>query len=78
MAALVLGSAQVPLPQALRDGFRVAGLSHALAASGFHLSVLLGTTLACTRAAPAALTLCAGGGAMGLFLALAGAQASVV
>ena len=78
MAALVLGSAQVPLPQALRDGFRVAGLSHALAASGFHLSVLLGTILACTRAAPAALTLCAGGGAMGLFLALAGAQASVV
>ena len=78
LAALVLGGAQVPLPQSLRDGFRVAGLSHALAASGFHLSVLLGSTLACTRAWSAALRIAAGGGAMALFLALAGAQASVV
>ena len=78
LAALVLGGAQVPLPQSLRDGFRVAGLSHALAASGFHLSVLLGSTLACTRAWPGGLRLVAGSGAMALFLTLAGAQASVV
>ena len=42
LAALVLGGAQVTIPQGLRESFRVAGLSHALAASGFHLSVLLG------------------------------------
>ena len=42
LAALVLGSAQVQLPADLRQIFRVAGLSHALAASGFHLSVLMG------------------------------------
>ena len=78
LAALVLGSAQVSLPESLRDGFRVAGLSHALAASGFHLSVLLGTTLVCTRRWPAACRLGAGVAAMALFLALAGAQASVV
>ena len=78
LAALVLGSAQVSLPERLRDGFRVAGLSHALAASGFHLSVLLGTTLVCTRRWPVACRLGAGVAAMVLFLALAGAQASVV
>ena len=78
LAALVLGGAQVSLPQSLRDGFRVAGLSHALAASGFHLSVLLGSTLACTKTLPAALRMAAGSGAMALFLALAGAQPSVV
>ena len=41
MAALVLGRAQVPLPSDLQQAFRVAGLSHALAASGFHLSVYI-------------------------------------
>ena len=49
LAALVLGSAQVQLPEDLRQAFRVAGLSHALAASGFHLSVLLGAALALGR-----------------------------
>ena len=42
LAALVLGRAQVELSVELRQAFRVAGLSHVLAASGFHLSVLLG------------------------------------
>ena len=78
LAALVLGGAQVSLPQSLRDGFRVAGLSHALAASGFHLSVLLGSALACTRSFAAPWRIAAGSGSMALFLALAGAQASVV
>ena len=78
LAALVLGSAQVPLPQSLRDGFRIAGMSHVLAASGFHLSVLLGSSLVLTRGMPRLLRLAAGSGAMALFLALAGAQASVV
>ena len=40
LAALVLGGAQVELSSELREAFRVAGLSHSLAASGFHLSVL--------------------------------------
>ena len=43
-----------------------------------HLSVLLGSTLACTKTLPAALRMAAGSGAMALFLALAGAQPSVV
>ncbi|WP_413324630.1 ComEC/Rec2 family competence protein [Synechococcus sp. MIT S9503] len=78
LAALVLGGGQVALPQNLRDGFRVAGLSHALAASGFHLSVLLGSALACTRSFAMPWRIASGSGSMALFLALAGAQASVV
>ena len=38
LAALVLRSAQVQLPEDIREAFRMAGLSHALAESGFHLS----------------------------------------
>ena len=78
LAALVLGQAMVPLPAALRDAFRAAGLSHALAASGFHLSVLLGAVLLLTRRAPALIRWPAAFGAMGLFGLLAGGQPSVV
>ncbi len=45
LAVLVLGSAQVQLPEDIRAAFRMAGLSHARTASGFHLSVLLGSVL---------------------------------
>ncbi|MFM8524352.1 MAG: ComEC/Rec2 family competence protein, partial [Cyanobacteriota bacterium] len=77
-AALVLGSAVVPVPAAVRESFRVAGLSHALAASGFHLTVLLGAVRAVARPLPAPLRWTAAGGAMGVVLLLAGPQPSVV
>ncbi len=78
LAALVLGSAVVPLPAELRADFRASGLSHALAASGFHLSVMLGAVLALGRrlGGPGRLALAAA--AMVLFLLLAGPQPSVV
>ena len=41
MAALVLGSAQVQLPEDIRAAFRMSGLSHALAASEKHLNLRL-------------------------------------
>jgi competence protein ComEC len=78
LAALVLGSAVVPLPSELRDDFRVAGLSHALAASGFHLTVLLGSVLAVAKPLGRALRLPLAALAIGLFLLLAGPQPSVV
>ena len=78
LAALVLGSAQVQLPADLRQMFRVAGLSHALAASGFHLSVLTGAALALSRRWPSAGRLGLALMAMLLFLLLAGGQPSVV
>ena len=78
LAALVLGSAVVPLPDALTADFRAAGLSHALAASGFHLTVLLGAVLALARPFGRGVRLSLAAGAIVLFLLLAGAQASVV
>ncbi len=77
-AALVLGSAVVPLPAAVRESFRVAGLSHALAASGFHLTVLLGAVMAVGRRLPRLPRCLLAAGAMLLFLLLAGPQPSVV
>ena len=78
LAALVLGSAVVPLPQELREAFRASGLSHALAASGFHLTVLLGAVLALARPFGRIGRLGLAAGAIGLFLLLAGPQPSVV
>ena len=78
LAALVLGSAVVPVPLAVREAFRVAGLSHALAASGFHLTVLLGAVMAVARHGPRPLRWGLALGAMLLFLLLAGPQPSVV
>ena len=78
LSALVLGSAVVPVPAAIRDSFRAAGLSHALAASGFHLSVLLGAVLIVGKrlGRPGRLGLATA--AMVLFLLLAGPQPSVL
>ncbi|MCP9774070.1 ComEC/Rec2 family competence protein [Cyanobium sp. WAJ14-Wanaka] len=78
LAALVLGSAVVPLPGEVRDAFRAAGLSHALAASGFHLSVLLGAVMPLGRRLVRPLRLGLALGAMALFVLLAGPQPSVL
>ena len=78
LAALVLGRAQVQLPAELSDAFRIAGLSHALAASGFHLSVVLGFVLAVARGVSRPLRLFLGCCALLMFLTLAGGQPSVV
>ncbi|MEB3169393.1 MAG: ComEC/Rec2 family competence protein, partial [Synechococcaceae cyanobacterium] len=78
LAALVIGSAVVPLPAGLNESFRASGLSHALAASGFHLTVLLGATLAMTRPLGRLPRLGCAAGAILLFLLLAGPQPSVV
>ena len=78
LAAVVLGSAQVQLPEDIREAFRIAGLSHALAASGFHLSVSLGIVLMLARRWPPGLRLPLAAMALLMFLCLAGVQPSVV
>lgn len=78
LAALVLGSAVVPLPAELREAFRASGLSHALAASGFHLTVLLGALRPLVARLGAPLRVVAGLVAMGAFVLLAGPQPSVL
>jgi competence protein ComEC len=78
LAALVLGNGVVTLPEGLSQPFRVAGLSHALAASGFQLTVLLGLVTAALRRWPPALQLLGAGLAVLLFVGLAGPQPAVL
>ena len=77
LAALVMGQKMAQVPDMIREDFRRAGLSHALAASGFHLSVLLSSVL---LMAGQRRVLRLGLGALVIlgFIALAGPQPSVV
>lgn len=45
VSSMVIGSRGVDLDLDLQNSFRLAGLAHTLAASGFHVSLLLGTVL---------------------------------
>ncbi len=49
LGAMVLGRRGVDLPYDIRDAFVQVGLAHVLAASGFHVSLLLGTVLTLSR-----------------------------
>ena len=49
LSAMVLGGRAVDLPFPTRDAFVEVGLAHALAASGFHVSLLLALVLTLTR-----------------------------
>ena len=77
LAALVMGQKMAQVPEMIREDFRRAGLSHALAASGFHLSVLLSSVL---LIAGQRRLLRLGLGTLVIlgFIALAGPQPSVV
>ncbi|MEN9224482.1 MAG: ComEC/Rec2 family competence protein [Thermostichus sp. HHBFW_bins_43] len=49
LASLVLGSRAAQLDHDLQDAFREIGMAHALAASGFHVSLLVGVVFVLTR-----------------------------
>ncbi len=49
LASLVLGSRAAQLDFDLQDAFREIGMAHALAASGFHVSLLVGVIFVLTR-----------------------------
>ncbi|MGL5035410.1 MAG: ComEC/Rec2 family competence protein, partial [Microcystaceae cyanobacterium] len=49
ISSIVLGQKAVSLPQELRDFFSRVGLSHILAASGYQVSLLVGTILILTQ-----------------------------
>lgn len=52
VSAMLLGKGSVDVPFELRDSFANAGLAHALAASGFQVSLLIGIMLSLTRSLP--------------------------
>lgn len=79
LASMVLGDRAVKLPGQLSHDFREVGLSHLLAASGFNLTVVIGTTYWIFRRIPSQIILCLiGHAALLMFVALAGPSPSVI
>ncbi|NCJ05129.1 DUF4131 domain-containing protein [Synechococcales cyanobacterium C] len=78
LSAMVLGGRVVDLPFEIREGFTQVGLAHALAASGFHVSVLLAGVLALTRNLGEPQRLGVGLGVLAVFAALSGLEPSVL
>jgi len=58
VSAMLLGKGAVDVPFELRDSFANAGLAHALAASGFQVSLLIGIMLSLTRSLPSQVSFC--------------------
>ncbi|MCM1985164.1 ComEC/Rec2 family competence protein [Lyngbya confervoides] len=78
MGAMVLGKQAVDLPYALQDQFIQVGLAHALAASGFQVSLILACLLSVLRSLPLVAQFGLGSSALLLFVGLSGLEASVV
>jgi competence protein ComEC len=78
ISAMVLGNKVIDLPYYINDYFRNIGLSHALAASGFQLTLILGVILSLSaRLSPTWQFLLANTGIL-IFLGLAGLQPALV
>lgn len=78
VSAMVLGRRTVDLPNEIEDQFIQAGLAHALAASGFHVSLILAAVLALTRPLPLNQQAMIGSGVLIIFGALSGFAPSVL
>lgn len=78
VSSIVLGRKAVDLPNDLRDRFIEVGLAHALAASGFQVSLLLGIILNLTEGLATKSRLLLGIGSLAIYLGLTGIQASVL
>lgn len=77
VSSMVLGRRAVDLPSDIRDRFIEVGLAHVLAASGFHVSLLLGIILKLTSRLATKPRLVIGIGTLLVYLGLTGIQASV-
>lgn len=78
VSAMALGRNAVDLPLDIQDLFSRVGLAHTIAASGFHVSLLLGTVLALLRSRPDKIKAFAGMGILLGYILLTGIQASVI
>ena len=78
LSSMVLGRKAVDLPDDIRDRFIAAGLAHVLAASGFHVSLLLGIILKLTERIAAKPRLVIGISTLIVYLGLTGIQPSVL
>ncbi|HLO85964.1 MAG TPA: ComEC/Rec2 family competence protein [Nostocaceae cyanobacterium] len=78
VSAMVLGNKAVDLPYDTRDLFVKAGLAHALAASGFQTSLILGIVLRLTKNANKGIQITIGSLSLIIFLCLTGFQPAVL
>jgi competence protein ComEC len=78
LGALVLGKDAADVPYDLKDAFIQSGLAHALAASGFQVSLILALVLGLGRSLSTSGQVLLGGGALLLYGLLSGAEASIV
>jgi len=78
LSSVVLGRRAVDLPEDIRNLFITAGLAHVLAASGFHVSLLLGVILKITNSLSAKLKLIIGSIILLIYLSLTGFSPSII
>lgn len=78
VSAMALGRRAVNLPYDIQDAFIQAGLAHTLAASGFHVSLVLGVMLGLFKGRNPKLQVAAGAIALVIYVGLTGAQPSVM
>ena len=78
LSSIVLGRRAVDLPEDIRNLFVTAGLAHILAASGFHVSLLLGVILKLTNSLSAKSKLIIGTIILLIYLSLTGFSPSVI
>ena len=78
VSAMTLGRRAVNLPYEIQDAFIEAGLAHTLAASGFHVSLVLGLVLALLKSRLPKTQAIAGAIALLIYVGLTGLQPSVM
>ena len=78
ISAMTLGRKAVDLPHELKDSFIAAGLAHTLAASGFHVALMLTLVLKALKNRPPKTQAIAGWIALIIYVGLTGLQPSVV
>jgi competence protein ComEC len=78
VSAMTLGRRAVDLPFEIRDAFIEAGLAHTLAASGFHVALVLGLVLALLRSQLPRTQAIGGSLALLTYVGLTGLQPSVM
>ena len=77
ISAMVIGGRVVDIPFDLKNAFSKIGLSHALAASGFQVSLILGVLLTVTRRLSGAMRFGIGAAGLIVFMGLTGMQPAV-
>jgi len=78
LSSIVLGQKAVNLPSELRNLFNQVGLSHFLAASGYQVSLLVGTVLGFGQRFNPKVAFALGGGTLLFYLGLTGLEPSVI